>query len=163
VAAVVFTDPAIDDLRRIGPVAAPRIVEWCSALEDGPGAGAPLVDAASPFRALPIAGGAGRIVYDVTTDVVTIREVWLDGVRSDGEAYAEALQRMQSADPPELVALARALQRLARITGARPIPRTREPVPDWLAEALIDRAGTERVVVAALDAATAFERWNLRS
>ena len=71
-------------------------------------------------------------------DVVTVWEVWVDGVRADGEAYAEALERMVSADPSEQVELAGILERLGRITGTVPVPRNRlvEPVPDWLADAL---------------------------
>jgi mRNA interferase RelE/StbE len=160
VTTVVLTDPALDDLRRIGPILAPRVIDWCASLVDEPGAGDPLAGTA-PFRALSVAGGAGRIVYDVADDVVTVRVIWIDGRRSDGEAYGEALQRMQAADPPDLVALARVLQRLGRLTGTRPVTRSREPVPDWLADALI-RHGHDRLAVAALDAATAFDLWNQR-
>ena len=156
---VVFTDPALDDLRRIGPMVAPRVLEWCGSLVDEPERGDPLADT-TPFRALSVAGGAGRIVYDVADGVVTVRVIWIDGRRSDGEAYGEALQRMQAADPPDLVALARILQRLGRLTGTRPITRSREPVPDWLAGALMDQAGRDRLEVAALDAAAAFDDWN---
>ena len=46
----------------------------------------------------------------------------------------------------------------ARQHGAR--DRLRAPVPDWLADALITRAGQERLAVAAMDAATAFDAWN---
>ena len=72
---------------------------------------------------------------------MTVHEVWVDGARSDGEAYAEALERVQGADPSEQVALARSVQRLARITGVRPVPsdRLRAPVPDWLADVLVPR------------------------
>jgi mRNA interferase RelE/StbE len=163
VPSVAFTDPALDDLRRIGPAAAARVIDACRALQDDPEAGTPLADGGTPYRALP-APGPGRIVYDTAAGVATVRAVWVDGVRSDGEAYAEALERMQSADPPELVALARVVQRLSRLTGTRPVPRsrTREPVPDWLAEAMIEQAGYDRLAVAALDAANAFELWNRR-
>jgi hypothetical protein len=67
---------------------------------------------------------------------------------------------MQAADPPDLVALARILQRLGRLTGTRPVTRSREPVPDWLADALVQRGGQGRLAVAALDAVTAFDDWN---
>ena len=159
-ATVVLTDPALDDLRRIGPTAASHVIEWCASLADDPELAAALVDDTTPFRAFVVAGGAGRIVYDVAEGVVTVRVIWIDGRRTDGEAYDEALRRMQSADPPELVALARVLRRLGRITGVRPVSRSREPVPDWLADALTDQAGLERLAVAALDAASAFDLWN---
>ena len=104
-----------------------------------------------------------RVVYSVERgDAVTVHEVWIDGVRSDGEAYAEALERVRAADPSEQVALARSVQRLARLTGVRPVPsdRLRAPVPDWLADALVREAGLTRLAVAAMDAATAFDAWN---
>ena len=77
------------------------------------------------------------MVYAVEGGVVTVWEVWVDGVRSTGAAYAEALQRMVSADAPDAVELAGILERLGRITGTVPVPRNRvvEPVPDWLADA----------------------------
>ena len=95
-------------------------------------------------------------------DTVTVHEVWIDGVRSDGEAYAEALERVRAADPSEQVALARSVQRLARLTGVRPVSseRLRTPVPDWLADALVRQAGLTRLAVAAMDATTAFDAWN---
>ncbi len=54
------------------------------------------------------------------------------------------------------------LERLGRMTGTVPVPRhrVREPVPDWLADALVERVGLTRLDVAAMDAATAFDRWN---
>ena len=84
------------------------------------------------------------MVYAVDADVVTVWEVWVDGVRSTGAAYAEALQRMVSADAPDAVELAGILERLGRITGTVPVPRNRvvEPVPDWLADALLERTVT---------------------
>ena len=91
-----------------------------------------------------------------------MHEVWVEGARTDGEAYAEALERVRSADPSEQVALARSVQRLARLTGVRPVPsdRTRAPVPDWLADALVRDARLSRLAVAAMDATTAFDVWN---
>jgi mRNA interferase RelE/StbE len=160
VTTVVLTDPALDDLRRIGPTAAPRVIDWCLLLQEDPGAGTSLVDEATQFHKLVGNDGSGHIVYDVSGDVVTVREIWLTGGRTDGEAYAETLHWMQSADPPELVALARVLQRLGRLTATRPMPHSREPVPDCLADALVDQAGLRRLDVAATDAATAFDMWN---
>jgi mRNA interferase RelE/StbE len=160
VSTVLLTDPALDDLRRLGPAAAPRAIEVCAALADDPESGTSLVDDTTSFRVLAFVGGSGRIVYDLVDGVVTVRVIWVDGLRSDGQAYAEALRRMQSADPPDLVALARILQRLGRLTGTRPVSRGREPVPDWLAESLVSEAGLSVLEVAAMDALTAFAVWN---
>ena len=149
-----LTDPAVDDLRRAGPVVAAlgprsdpharggdptRVRRWSIAR--------------TGFRVLDALDGDARVVFGVdgtgtgagtgtgtgTGTVVTVHEIWVDGARSDGEAYAEALERVRAADPSEQVALARSVQRLARLTGVRPVPsdRLRAPVPDWLADALV--------------------------
>ena len=159
---VELTDPAVDDLRRAGPVAAALLLGRLRVLEQEPDAGAPLLDARTGFRVLDALDGDARIVFGVDRGRVTVHEIWIDGVRSDGEAYAEALERVRSADPSEQVALARSVQRLARLTGVRPVPgeRARSPVPDWLADALVRDAGLTRLAVAAMDATTAFDAWN---
>ena len=159
---VELTDPALDDLRRAGPVAAALVLGRLRLLESEPDAGTPLIDPATGFRVLDALDGAARVVFGADGGKVTVHEVWVDGVRSDGAAYAEALEQLQGADPSEQVALARAVQRLSRITGVRPVPsnRLRAPVPDWLADVLVSEAGMTRLAVAAMDAATAFDVWN---
>jgi mRNA interferase RelE/StbE len=169
-ARVTLTDAAIDDLRRAGPVVAALLLGRLRALEHDPQAGIALVDQRTGYRTLDALEGDGRIVYDTddvadtTRAVVTVRELWVDGARSDGDAYSEALERMQAADPSELVAFARIVRGLGRLTGVRAVPRhrIRQPVPDWLAEALLTGTGMSRLDVAAMDARTAFEAWNRR-
>ncbi len=159
--AVALTDAAVDDLRRLGPrvarLALGEIASWAADADPG----TELV-AGSGFRKLVGRGGAWRIVYTATGPVMTVWEVWVDGVRSAGAAYAEALHRMQAADAPEVIEHAQLLERLGRITGTVPLPphRLREPVPDWLAEALVGQRGLSRLEVATLDARAAFDRWN---
>jgi hypothetical protein len=162
VATVALTEPALDDLRRAGPVAAALLLGRLRVLEQEPGTGTPLVDVRTGFRALDALDGAARVVYALEGARVTVSWIWVDGVRSDGEIYAEALERVRAADPSEQVALARSVQRLARLTGVRPVPsdRLRAPVPDWLADALVRDGGLTRLAVAAMDAATAFDTWN---
>jgi mRNA interferase RelE/StbE len=159
--AVTLTDAALDDLRRLGPRVARLALTELAAVEDDAGTGADLVPG-SGFQKLVGRGGAWRIVYTVDGAVTTVWEVWVDGVRTAGAAYAEALHRMQAADDPEVVEHAQLLERLGRITGTVPLPpsRLREPVPDWLADALVDARGLSRLDVATLDARTAFDRWN---
>ena len=161
---ILLTAPVVDDLRRIGPVLAPRVLDVIAALDDDPLAGAPLVDDGTGYRVLIAEGGRRRIVYSVAGDVVTVCEVWADGARLDGEAYAEALDRMQAADAPDVVQLARILRRLGRLTGTAAVPadRLRTPVPDWLADALVTEAGVDPLTVATMDASTAFAVWNAR-
>lgn len=159
---VELTDGALDDLRRAGPVAAALLLGRLRLLASDPEAGTPLVDSRTGFRVLDALDGDARIVFAVDRVGATVHEVWVDGVRSDGEAYAEALERVRAADPSEQVALARSVQRLARLTGVRPVPseRLRAPVPDWLADALVRDAGLTRLAVAAMDATRAFDAWN---
>ncbi len=160
-ARVLLTEPALDDLRRAGPVGAALVLGRLRLLESEPEAGTPLVDERTGYRVLGALDGAARIVHDAQGDTVTVRAVWVDGARSDGEAYAETLERIRAADPSEQVTMARVVRRLGRLTGARPVPRDRlrAPVPDWLADALVGRAGRDRLAVAAMDAATAFDEW----
>jgi mRNA interferase RelE/StbE len=162
VARVVLTDPALDDLRRAGPVVAALVLGRLRLLESDAEAGTALVDERTGFRLLPALDGAARIVHDVEGATVTVRAVWVDGARTDGEAYAETLARIRAADPSEQVTMAQVVRVLGRLTGARPVPRDRlrAPVPDWLADALVVRAGRDRLAVAAMDAGAAFEAWN---
>ncbi len=159
---VVLTDPALDDLRRAGPVLAALLLGRLRVLDAEPDAGTVLVDPRTGYHVLDALDGAARIVHSTDPDSVTVHAVWVEGARTDGEAYAEALERMQGADPSEQVALARVVRRLGRLTGVRPVARgrLRAPVPDWLADALVGRAGRQRLAVAAMDATTAFETWN---
>jgi hypothetical protein len=161
---IVLTVPAIDDLRRVGPVLAPRVLDLIASLAAEPLAGTPLVDESTGYRVLTAERGRHRVVHSVHDDDVTVCAVWVDGARLDGEAYAEALDRMQAADAPDVVQLARILRRLGRLVGTVAVPadRVRAPVPDWLADALVADAGFDVLTVAALDARTAFAAWNTR-
>ncbi len=161
-AGVVLTDPALDDVRRAGPVLAALLLGRLRALDVEPDAGSALVDESTGYRVLHALDRTARIIYTRDRACVTVHAIWVDGVRGEGEAHAEALDRMRGADPPEQVALAQIVRRLGRLTGVRPVPqdRLRAPVPDWLADALTGRAGWSRLAVAAMDAATAFETWN---
>ncbi|MET0420279.1 MAG: hypothetical protein ABW073_01110 [Acidimicrobiia bacterium] len=168
---VVVTDAALDDLRRLGPALARRAVAQLALLEreaddvdDSPLETGELVPG-SGYRKFVGNAGTWRVVFTTHDDIVTVWEVWVEGIRSTGAAFADALHGMQSADTPEAVEHARLLERLGRITGTVPVPRhrVREPVPDWLADALVERAGLTRLDVAAMDASTAFEQWNSRA
>jgi hypothetical protein len=161
VARVELTEGALDDLRRAGPVAAALVLGRLRVLETEPDLDAPLVEGTG-FRVLAALDGDARIVHSAAGATVTVHEIWIDGARTDGETYAEALEQVQGGDPSEQVALARSVQRLARLTGVRPVPadRRRAPVPDWLADALIAEAGQTRLAVAAMDATAAFDVWN---
>jgi mRNA interferase RelE/StbE len=160
--AIVFTDAALEDLRRLGPPAARRAIERIAVLDAEPDVGESLATAETGYRKLSWRDGTWRVVYAADAGVVTVWEVWFDGVRTTGAAYAEALQRMVAADAPNAVELAGILERLGRITGTVPVPRNRvvEPVPDWLADALLERTSLTSLELASMDATTAFDAWN---
>ncbi|MDP9863458.1 MULTISPECIES: type II toxin-antitoxin system RelE family toxin [Streptosporangium] len=161
---VVFTDPAIDDLRRIGPDAVPKILKKILLLLENAEAGYPLGGELTGFRKLVVGRNTWRVVYRITDDkVVEICEVWAVGERADAEIYAEAKARVRAAggSRPEVVRLGEVIDRLGALTDhihTGEVP-AREPVPDWLASRLIYTAGMAREDVAALDLEEAVDLW----
>jgi mRNA interferase RelE/StbE len=161
---IVFTDAAIDDLRRIGPDAVPRVLKKVLLLEENAEAGYPLGGELTGYRKLVVGRNTWRIVYRITEEkAVEICEVWAIGARADAEVYAEAVARAAAAVQlrPELTGLAEVVKRLGRLADhiitATPVPA--EPVPDWLADRLIHTAGMAREEVAALDLRGAVDAW----
>ena len=163
-AEVLFTDAAIDDLRRLGPGVVPKVLKKIQILFDDPEAGHPLGGESTGFRKLVVGRNHWRIVYRITTGgAVEVCEVWCVGVRSDAEVYAEASARVASiADEGSTLAkLADVIRRLGRLAGhvvAEEVP-PREPVPDWLALRLVHTAGIPPVRVAALSLEQAVDLW----
>jgi mRNA interferase RelE/StbE len=102
---------------------------------------------------------------------VEICEVWAVGARADAEVYAEvyaevctmatARLRAAGASDPRLAKLADVIERLGRLASDVDViaDKTREPVPGWLAERLIQTAGMLREDVAALDLRETVDRW----
>ncbi len=163
-AEIVFTDAAIDDLRRVGPEAVPKILKKILLLEENAEAGYPLGGELTGFRKLVAGRNTWRIVYRLADDKkIEICEVWAVGERADGEIYREAAARLLDATPgrPELVSLAEVVEQLGRLAGDVAIvrPPQREPVPAWLADRLIFTAGLPPERVAALDLEQAVDLW----
>ncbi|GLW23623.1 hypothetical protein DI270_015230 [Microbispora triticiradicis] len=161
---VVFTAPAVDDLRRIGPDAAPKVLKKILLLLDNPEAGYPLGGELTGFRKLVVGRNTWRVVYRITDDKsIEICEVWAVGERADGEVYAEATARVRAAGGgrPEVVQLGRVIERLGALAAHIRVeqPPSREPVPDWLADRLIYTVGMSREDVAALDLQQAVDLW----
>src|SRR5882762_2599112 len=97
-AEVVFTDAAIDDLRRLGPDVVPKVLRKVLILLDDPEAGYPLGGALTGFRKLVVGRNHWRVVYRLTeAGLAEICEIWCVGARSDAEVYAEATSRVASA------------------------------------------------------------------
>jgi len=161
---VTFTDAAIDDLRRIGPDAVPKVLKKVLILLDSPDAGYPLGGELTGFRKLVVGRNTWRIVYRVVDEKqIEICEVWAVGARADAEVYAEATARVQGAAgrQPEIRKLADVIERLGKLGGGVTVPAapTREPVPDWLAQRLIHTVGMAPQDVAALSLEEAVDRW----
>jgi mRNA interferase RelE/StbE len=161
---ITFTDAAIDDLRKIGPDAVPKVLKKVLLLLDSPTAGYPLGGELTGFRKLVVGRNTWRIVYRVVDDkTLEICEVWAVGARADTEVYAEAAARVKSASNqrPEFRKLADVIERLRRLSRdvAVPTAPTREPGPDWLAQRLIHSVGMAPQDVAALSLEEAVDRW----
>lgn len=162
---ITFTDAAIDDLRRIGPDAVPKVLKKVLLLLDSPSAGYPLGGELTGFRKLIVGRNTWRIVYRVIDEKqIEICEVWAIGARADAEVYAEATARVQAAAGrrPEIIKLADVIERLGKLGAgvAAPVTPAREPVPDWLAQRLIHTVGMEPQDVAALSLEQAVDRWS---
>jgi mRNA interferase RelE/StbE len=161
---VTFTDAAIDDLRRIGPDAVPKVLKKMLILLDSPDAGYPLGGELTGLRKLVVGRNTWRIVYRVVDEKqIEICEVWAVGTRADAEVYAEATARVQAAAGQrlEIRKLADVIERLGKLRGDVTVAATpaREPVPDWLAARLIRTAGMTPQEVAALSLEEAVDRW----
>jgi mRNA interferase RelE/StbE len=161
---ITFTDAAIDDLRRIGPSAVPKVLKKVLLLLDSPRAGYPLGGDLTGFRKLVVGRNTWRIVYRLVDDkTIEVCEVWAVGARADAEVYAEAAARVQAAagQRTEVRALADVIERLGRLAGevVAPSSAPREPVPDWLARRLIHTVGMTPEDVAALSLKEAVDRW----
>ncbi|MCW6008410.1 type II toxin-antitoxin system mRNA interferase toxin, RelE/StbE family [Micromonospora sp. CPCC 205371] len=163
-AEITFTDAAIDDLRRIGPDAVPKVLKKILLLAENAEAGYPLGGDLTGFRKLVVGRNTWRVIYRITDDKgIEICEIWAVGERADAEIYREATSRLRSATEarPELAALAKVVEQLGRLAGdvIVPQPPPREPVPTWLADRLIFTAGVPREQVAALDLQRAVDLW----
>ena len=163
-AEITFTDAAIDDLRKIGPDAVPKVLKKVLLLLDSPTAGYPLGGDLTGFRKLVVGRNTWRIVYRVVDEkTIEICEIWAVGARADAEVYAEATARVKTAagQRPEFRRLAEVIERLGRLSGDVTVPTApaREPVPDWLAERLIHTVGMAPQEVAALSLEEAVDRW----
>ncbi|MGH3859519.1 type II toxin-antitoxin system RelE family toxin [Actinokineospora sp.] len=161
---VVFTDSAIDDLRRLGPDVAPRVLKKIQILFDNPAAGQPLGGKLTGFRKLVVGRNHWRVVYRIDdAGVVEVCEVWCVGARSDAEVYAEATARVADVahKNPAFARLADVITRLGRLVGDVAVEEVREsePVPDWLAHRLVHSAGIPAERVAALDLEQAVDLW----
>ncbi|MEU9887160.1 type II toxin-antitoxin system RelE/ParE family toxin [Sphaerisporangium sp. NPDC051011] len=161
---VVFTAPAVDDLRRIGPDAAPKVLKKILLLLDNPEAGYPLGGELTGFRKLVVGRNTWRVVYRIADDKsIEICEVWAVDERADAEVYAEATARVRAAGKgrPEVVRLAELIERLGAMADHIRVdqPPPREPVPDWLADRLIYTVGMSREDVATLDLQQAVDLW----
>jgi mRNA interferase RelE/StbE len=158
-----LTDDAIDDLRRIGPDAVPKVLKKLLILETNVEAGYPLGAELTGFRKLVAGPNTWRIIYRVDDDAIEVCEVWAIGARADAEVYAEAAARLRAVTDtkPHLVTLVEVMERLGKLADGIEVtaPETAEPVPNWLADRLVYTVGLPREVVAAMDLQQAVDAW----
>lgn len=160
-----FTDAAIDDLRRIGPDAVPKVLNKLLILLTDPEAGYPLGGDLTGYRKLVVGRNTWRIVYRAVNDsrAIEICEIWAVGARADAAVYAEASARIRHAaqKKPEFLRLAEVVDRLGKLADSITLerPAAPDPVPDWLADRLVYTAGLAREDVAAMDLQQAVDRW----
>ncbi|GAB3871230.1 hypothetical protein GCM10029964_007170 [Kibdelosporangium lantanae] len=163
---VTFTDAALDDLRRLGPDVAPKVLRKIVTLRADPEVGIPLAGQTAGFRRLTVGWKQQRVVYRLTGDgTLEICAIWSIGTRSDSEIYAEATARVATApgDDPALRRLADVIgvlgRGVARVDAVWPAESPGEPVPDWLADRLVHKAGVAAEKVAALNLQQAVDLW----
>src|SRR5687767_5148986 len=95
---VSFTESAIDDLRRIGPEAVPKVLKKLLILLTDPKAGYPVGGELTGYRKLVVGRNTWRIVYRLIDDsAIEVCEVWAVGARAGAEVYAEAAARVREA------------------------------------------------------------------
>ena len=163
-AEIAFLDAAIDDLRRLGPEVALRVMRRLLALAEEPLSGRPLGGELTGFRKLMIGRNPWRVVYRVVDGAVVVCEIWAVGRRAESEVYAEAAARARTAAgiQPALAPLADVVGRLGRLAAGAGVPERpvgREPVPGWLADRLVRTARLRPERVAAMDAEQATDAW----
>lgn len=161
---IAFTRAALDDLRRLGPDAVPKVLKKILLLLESPEAGYPLGSGLTGFRKLVVGRNTWRVIYRIRDDAaIEVCEIWAIGERADAEVYAEATARVREAadQRPEFSGLAQVVESLGKLAGqlSTPPPEPREPVPDWLAKRLIYTAGLPAQYVAAMTLEQAVDRW----
>src|SRR6266567_4504933 len=113
-----FTGDAIDDLRKIGPDAVPKVLKKILLLLEFPTAGYPLGGELTGFRKLIVGRNTWRIVYRILDhDTIEVCEIWAVSARADAEVYAEASARLIRAASklPEFRKLADVVEGLGRL------------------------------------------------
>ena len=119
-AEIAFLDAAIDDLRRLGPDVALKVLRRLVTLAAEPLAGRPLGGDLTGFRKLVVGRNTWRVVYRVVDDAMVVCEVWAVGCRAESEVYAEAAARARAAADatPALAPLADVVSGAARTGNA---------------------------------------------
>ncbi len=163
----------MDALQRKDPQIVRAVLSKISLLERDPYAGRPLVGDLIGWRKLVVGNRQWRIVWRVVTEadgttVVEVSEIWAVGAREDAAVYAEVRRRIDRL--PESPVARGLTELLARFGDSSPdateeAPSAPEPVPDWLTERLITKAGLPPADVGAMtldEAIAAWETWMSR-
>lgn len=110
-----------------------------------PRAGVALGGALAGYRKLTIGDRHWRIVWRVTGDgVAEIAEVWGVGAREDGEVYAEITERAAAVKDQQVrLSLSEVVRAMDAARALLDRAGPREPLPDWLRQALVNQVGLE--------------------
>ncbi len=166
---VVFTEPALEDLRRFqasAPSVLPLLLKKLLLLERNPYAGEPLLGCLIGYRKIVVGNRHWRIVWRVIEDAsgettIEIAEVWAVGARADSEVYSEVRKRIEKlGSTPETVAIASTVARLSRGVDVieRPDP-VEDPVPTWLSVRLTEQVGLTAMQISQMSGEQAMKLW----
>lgn len=164
------TPDALKDLLRLyrqDPQILRSALQKIRLLESNPYAGRPLLGDLVGCRKLVVGDRTWRIVWRVLTDAegntsIEISEVLAIGARENNRVYEEARKRLERMEPSAAGAdLTSLLKRFGMDSSTQEPPAAppEEPVPDWLRERLLDRAGLPADKVAAMSLQEAVDAW----
>ncbi len=168
-AVLVFTGPALEDLRRFrasAPSVVPLFLKKLLLLERNPFAGEPLLGGLIGYRKITVGNRHWRIVWRVIEQnadntIVEIAEGWAVGSRADSEVYSEVRKRIEKLGAtPETIAIASTVARLSRGVDANEHSEpVEDPVPTWLSVRLEEQIGLTAMQISQLSGEAAMKLW----
>jgi mRNA interferase RelE/StbE len=168
-AVVVFTEPALEDLRRFrasAPSVVPLFLKKLLLLERNPFAGEALLGGLIGYRKITVGNRHWRIVCKVIEEnsgdtIIEVAEVWALGARADSEVYREVRKRIEKLGAtPETLAIASTVARLSRGVDANEHSEpVEDPVPTWLSVRLTEQVGLTAMQISQLSGEAAMKLW----
>ena len=107
-AALEFTDDAIEDLTKLDGSVLPRALKKLVQIESNPESGIPLGRGLTTFRKAVVGNRDWRIIYRIEKDGSVV-VVWVIASRTDDECYAEAVKRFEASGQTDTQPLVEAI------------------------------------------------------